>query len=63
MVRPAKDLDARSRQEAAVRAARVAAMLDRWEADDVSGEPDWSVEDIEPMTVRHSPVDREKREP
>jgi hypothetical protein len=32
-----------------------------WEADDVSGEPEWSVEDVEPMTLRHSPVDREKQ--
>ncbi|HWO20447.1 MAG TPA: hypothetical protein VNO30_16875 [Kofleriaceae bacterium] len=63
MVRPAKDLDARFRQETAVRAARVAAMLDRWEAEDISAEPEWSAEDVEPMTLRHSPVDREKREP
>jgi hypothetical protein len=37
----------------AERAARVAAMLDRWDSEDVSGEPEWNVEDLEPMTVRH----------
>lgn len=62
MVRPAKDLEAWSRQETAERAARVSAMLDRWAADDVSGEPEWSVEDIEPMTLRPTAADREKRQ-
>jgi len=32
-------------------AARVAAMLDRWEAEDVSDEPDWDVGDIEPIAL------------
>jgi hypothetical protein len=46
-------VDARSRKkEMAERAARIAAMLARWEADDVSGEPEWSIEDLEPMTLR-----------
>jgi hypothetical protein len=40
---------------------RIAAMLDRWETDDISGEPEWNIEDVEPMTLRHSPVDHEKR--
>jgi hypothetical protein len=62
MVRPAKDLDAGSRQETADRAVRVAAMLDRWDADDVSGEPEWNVEDLAPMTLRHSAVDHEKQQ-
>ena len=62
-VQPAKDLDARSPREAGVHVARITAMLDRWEVDDVSGEPEWRVEDIEPMTVRHGPVARENREP
>jgi hypothetical protein len=33
----------------AERAARVRAMLARWAAETVTGEPDWSVESIEPM--------------
>jgi hypothetical protein len=28
-------------------------MLDRWNAEDVSKEPDWSVADLEPVTLRH----------
>jgi hypothetical protein len=36
----------------AERARRIAAMLDRWDQEDVSGEPDWNVEDLEPMTLR-----------
>jgi hypothetical protein len=61
MVHPAKNLDARSRQETAERAARVAAMIERWEAEDISGEPDWRVEDLEPATFRHSPADPERK--
>jgi hypothetical protein len=33
----------------AERAARVRAMLSRWATEPVSDEPEWSVEDIEPM--------------
>jgi hypothetical protein len=40
----------------AQRAARIASMLDRWEAENVSREPDWNVDDLEPMTVRHVPI-------
>jgi hypothetical protein len=32
-------------------AARIAAMLDRWEAEDVSDEPDWDIADIEPLAL------------
>jgi hypothetical protein len=32
-------------------ATRVAAMLDRWEAEDVSDEPDWDIRDIEPIAL------------
>jgi hypothetical protein len=32
-------------------AARIAAMLDRWEAEDVSDEPDWDIEDIESLAL------------
>jgi hypothetical protein len=32
-------------------AARVAAMLDRWEAEDVSDEHDWDIGDIEPIAL------------
>ena len=44
----------------AERAARVAAMLDRWDSEDVSAEPEWSVEDVEPMTIRKGPTDDRK---
>jgi hypothetical protein len=39
-------------KEMAERARRIAAMLDRWDHEDVSGEPDWNVEDLEPMMLR-----------
>lgn len=32
-------------------AARIEAMLKRWEAEDVSDEPDWDPEDIEPIAL------------
>ena len=51
--RPTKHADTTSPTEMAERAARVAAMLDRWDSEDVSGEPEWNVEDLEPMTLRH----------
>lgn len=51
-LRPTNAVDEVSRKERAERAARIAAMLDRWAAEDVSGEPEWNVEDIEPMTLR-----------
>jgi hypothetical protein len=35
----------------AERAARIRAMLSRWASESVSDEPEWSVEDIEPMYV------------
>jgi hypothetical protein len=44
------------------RAARISAMLDRWNADDVSEEPEWSVEELEPMSLRAS-VDTEPHQP
>jgi hypothetical protein len=34
------------------RAQRIAAMLSRWEAEDVSGEQHWDVAGVEPMTLR-----------
>ena len=36
-------------------AQRIAAMLGRWEAEDVSGEPDWDVDHIEPLKLRSHP--------
>ena len=36
-----------SPKEMAERAARIVAMLDRWDSEDVSEEPEWSVEDLE----------------
>ena len=37
--------------DAAERAARVRAMLTRWRAEEMSAEPDWEIEDIEPMRL------------
>lgn len=38
------------------RAQRIAAMLDRWKSEDLGDEPDWEVDDIEPLAMRpHSP--------
>lgn len=37
--------------EHAERAARVREMLARWAAEPVADEPDWSIEDIEPMRI------------
>jgi hypothetical protein len=37
-------------------------MLDRWEAEDVSGEPEWSVEELEPVRLRRSSADDERRQ-
>ena len=37
--------------DAAERAARVRAMLARWNAEDTSAEPDWDIEVIEPMRL------------
>ena len=31
--------------------ARIAAMLDRWEAEDVADEPDWDLGDVEPIAL------------
>ena len=52
--RHAKDAETALRQERAERAARIAAMLDRWAAEDVSDEPEWDVGDIQPVTLRSS---------
>jgi hypothetical protein len=49
-------------RETAERAARIAAMLDRWDAEDVSKEPDWSATDLEPISLRHG-SDEEKHRP
>jgi hypothetical protein len=50
-----------SSKETSERVARIAAMLDRWAAEDVSGEPDWSVDDLEPMTLRRNDDDQKPR--
>ncbi len=52
--RQTKDAETALRQERAERAARVAAMLDRWADEDVSKEPEWDVADIQPVTLRSS---------
>jgi hypothetical protein len=37
-------------------AARVAAMLDRWAAEDVSDEPDWDVDQVERIAFSSQPA-------
>jgi hypothetical protein len=59
--RSASSADKTSLEEAAARAARIAAMLDRWNAEDVSKEPDWSIADLEPITLRHGTEDEKPR--
>ncbi|MEO8846225.1 MAG: hypothetical protein ABI704_31930 [Kofleriaceae bacterium] len=49
-----KDAETALREERAERSARVAAMLDRWAAEDVTDEPEWDVGDIQPVTLRSS---------
>jgi hypothetical protein len=51
-----RDPDA-EREEREERAASVGAMLGRWEAEDVSAEPDWDVADLEPLVLRGDPGD------
>ena len=55
---PSADKTAR---ETAARAARIAAMLDRWDAEDLSKEPDWSVSELEPITLRHGTEEEKPR--
>ena len=50
--RSKKHDEAASAKDLAERAARISAMLDRWEAEDVSGEPEWNVDDLQPMKLR-----------
>lgn len=38
------------------RTQRIAAMLDRWEAQELGDEPDWEIGDLEPLAMR-SPKD------
>jgi hypothetical protein len=33
------------------RTLRLAAMLDRWDAEDLADEPDWDVSDLEPLSM------------
>ena len=40
--------------EKAEHAARIAAMLDRWAAEDTTGEPDWDVETFERLDLTRS---------
>jgi hypothetical protein len=51
-VKPTAEPEPVAKPELAEQAAKVRAMLDRWAAEDVSGEPDWDVEDIEPLRFR-----------
>ena len=52
--RSKKHDEAASAKDLADRAARIAAMLDRWESEDVSNEPEWNVDELHPMTLRSS---------
>jgi hypothetical protein len=36
-------------------------MLDRWDAEDVSKEPDWSAAELEPTTLRHGTEEQDPR--
>ncbi len=49
-----KNVEQVLQRERAERAARIAAMLDRWAAEDVIGEPEWDVGGIQPMSLRSS---------
>lgn len=53
--RSTKHVETSSPREMLERAERIAAMLDRWDAEDVSGEPEWNIEDLEPMSLRRAP--------
>lgn len=61
--RSTKEIEAALVQERAERAARIAAMLDRWAAEDISDEPEWDVGGIQPVSLRSStgPVDKSAR--
>jgi hypothetical protein len=37
------------------RVQRIAAMLDRWEREEIVDEPDWDVDDLEPLALRTQP--------
>jgi hypothetical protein len=52
--RQAFELDDRAR-----RAERLAKMFARWEAEDVSDEPEWDVEQIAPLRFREAVVELE----
>ncbi len=53
-LRQAKDVEKALREEMAGPAERIAAMLDRLAAEDVSDEPEWDADDIQPITLRSS---------
>ncbi len=52
--RQTKNVEKALQEEMGERAARIAAMLDRWAAEDISDEPEWDVGDIQPMILRSS---------
>ena len=57
------DAEAARRKERLERAARVAAMFERWAAEDISEEPDWDVDQISPVEFRPSETADTKPEP
>ena len=59
--RPTKTFDATARKETAERGARISTMLDRWDSEDVSSEPEWDVEELAPTTFRRSTADHDKQ--
>jgi len=38
------------------RAQRIAAMLDRWEREEIVDEPDWDVDDVDRLALRTPPT-------
>jgi hypothetical protein len=65
MVSPSRqqfDAEAVRRKERQERAARVAAMFERWSAEDVSGEPEWDADQISRVEFRASETANTKSE-
>jgi hypothetical protein len=57
----AKSVELPSEVIRAEQAARVAAMFDRWAAEDVSDEPEWDVDQVEQIVLSSPPAATEPR--
>lgn len=60
MVSPSRqpfDAEAARRKERLERAARIAAMFERWAAEDVSDEPHWDVDEVPRIDFRPNETD------